>query len=55
MNKNLIKTLIGKSDPIILDVGSFDGEDSNEFASVMPDCKVYAFEADPVSLESFKA
>tara|TARA_R100001443_G_scaffold117384_2_gene141877 strand:- start:2595 stop:3224 length:630 start_codon:yes stop_codon:yes gene_type:complete len=55
MNKNLIKTLIDKPDPIILDVGSFDGEDSNEFASVMPDCKIYAFEADPASLESFKA
>ena len=36
MDKNKIKGLIGKEDPIILDVGSFDGADSDEFASIIP-------------------
>ena len=54
MDKNKIKGLIGKEDPIILDVGSFDGADSDEFASIIPNSKIYAFEADPSSLKSFK-
>ena len=54
MDKNKIKDLIAKEDPIILDVGSFDGADSNEFVSIIPDSKIYAFEADPSSLKSFK-
>jgi FkbM family methyltransferase len=59
MDKNKIKNLFREKacdneDLIILDVGSFDGEDSREFLNLFPSAKIYAFEADPMSLRYFE-
>jgi FkbM family methyltransferase len=54
LTKDAIKKLIGKNDPIILEVGSYNGEDSLEMLREMPQAEIYAFEADPTSIQHFK-
>ena len=55
LTKNEIKDLVGKNDPLILEVGSYDGQDSLAMLKVMTDAEIYAFEADPLSIEDFKS
>tara|TARA_R100000315_G_C5235372_1_gene147126 strand:+ start:2970 stop:3602 length:633 start_codon:yes stop_codon:yes gene_type:complete len=55
LSKNEIKDLVGKNDPLILEVGSYDGQDSLAMLQVMTDAEIYAFEADPLSIEDFKS
>ena len=55
LTKNEIKDLVGKNDPLILEVGSYDGQDSLAMLQVMTDAEIYAFEADPLSIEDFKS
>lgn len=54
MDKNHIKDLINKPNPIILDIGCYDGGDSIGFANIFPQGKVYSFEADPRSQRLFR-
>ena len=42
-----IERLIGTNNPIIMDIGSNDGEEILDFLKFYPRCKVYAIEADP--------
>lgn len=53
MNKNEIKKLIKKNDPFVLDIGCYDGKDSEEL-SVALTCDVYCFEPDPASRKLFR-
>ena len=46
-----IEKFSGTNKPIIMDIGSNDGEEILEFLELYPSCKVYAIEADP---ECFK-
>lgn len=43
-----IEKCSGKNNPIIMDIGSNDGEEIFEFLEYYPRCTVYAIEADPV-------
>ena len=54
IDKNIFKKLIKKDNPIIFDVGAFDGNDSIEFLNIFNNANVYAFEIDDRSLELFK-
>lgn len=49
-----IATLVKKSDPTILEIGSNDGTDTMAFLSVMPQAKIYCFEPDPRAIARFK-
>lgn len=54
LSKLEIKKLIGKEDPIILDIGCYDGKDSVELASLFNSCEIHCFEADFRSIKLFK-
>jgi FkbM family methyltransferase len=47
-------TILGKQDPIILDIGSNDGQSSVVFLSQMSKATVIAFEPDPRAIARFK-
>ena len=47
------KIILG-SNPIILDIGTYDGKDSIEFLDMYEDARVFAFEADSRSIDLFK-
>jgi 2-O-methyltransferase len=50
-----LRALIGKKDPVILDIGANDGVDSRWLARVFPEGQVYSFEPDPRAIARFKA
>lgn len=54
IDKNYFKNKIKKDNPVIFDVGTFDGNDCLEFLKVFDDPTIYAFEADNRSVELFK-
>jgi len=39
--------LIDRSDPVILELGSYDGHDGKRFLDLFLDCRLWAWEADP--------
>lgn len=47
--------LLGKDDPVILDIGSNDGGQTLQFLSLFRAARVYAFEPDPRAAETFRA
>jgi FkbM family methyltransferase len=55
LSKQAISGLIDKENPIILDIGMYDGEDARELALAFPKGKVYGFECDPRSISLFKS
>lgn len=50
---DLIKKLIGKDDPIILDIGCNDGSESLWLSSLFSKAQVYSFEPDPRARQRF--
>lgn len=54
MNKVDIKTLINKENPLVLDIGCYDGKDSLGLSQVL-ECDVHCFEADPLSQDLFES
>ncbi len=42
-----VRGLVGKDDPIVLEIGCNDGNDSEEFLATFPGITLYAFEPDP--------
>lgn len=55
LSKQAILSLITSENPIILDVGMYDGEDSREMAELMPNSMIYGFECDPRSISLYKS
>jgi len=53
LSKEEIKSLINKENPIILDIGCYDGRDSIEFLRLFEKSTVHCFEADPRSFDLF--
>lgn len=47
MDKKLIKQLLKKDNPIILEIGAHKGTDTLEFLKEFPRIKIYSFEPDP--------
>lgn len=50
-----LPALLGKSDPLILEIGCNDGGQTRDFLTLFPASTVYAFEPDPRARERFKA
>lgn len=53
ISKEEIAKLIGKQDPLILDIGCYDGKDSLELYNQFENPIIYCFEADPRSQQLF--
>jgi FkbM family methyltransferase len=49
-----IKKMVGRDDPVILDVGSNDGSHTNKFLETFPGASVYSFEPDPRAIAKWK-
>lgn len=49
-----IKALVGRKDPVVLEIGCNDGEDSRAFLSAFPQCKLFCFEPDPRAVKRFR-
>lgn len=50
-----IRRLVGRDDPVVLDVGSNDGNMAREFLRVFPRCRLIAFEPDPRAVARWRA
>lgn len=53
LSKEEIKRLINRENPIILDIGCYDGKDSKEIAAQFENCIIHCFDADPRSQKLF--
>jgi FkbM family methyltransferase len=49
-----VKYLIGKSNPVIIEVGANIGQTTAEFIKEMPSATIYCFEPDPRAIHEFK-
>lgn len=56
LSKSEIRTLVGREDPVIFEIGCADGLDTIEMLATFrsPAARFYCFEPDPRNLESFK-
>ena len=54
ISMRFIKKLIGKDNPIILEIGSNTGEDTQRFLKAFKNPKIYSFEPDPRAIKLFK-
>lgn len=56
MDKNIIKQIVGKDNPILFEIGCADGGDTQEFLNVFRDTnfKLYCFEPEPTNIDHFK-
>lgn len=54
MDKQIIKDLLKKENPIILEIGTDDGKDSMDFLETFKKIQLYCFEPNPESIEVFK-
>ena len=51
---NIFKVILGKDNPVILEIGAHFGEDSMRFAQVFPNATIHCFEPDPRCITVFK-
>ena len=51
---NELVTLLGKDDPVILEIGANDGSHTALFLELFPKARIYAFEPDPRASEKFQ-
>jgi len=54
LNADDFRRLVGKPDPVILDIGSNDGSQTALFLRIFPGAQVYAFEPDPRAAKRFR-
>ena len=54
LDQATIKRIVGRPDPIILEVGCNDGNDTCMFLDLFPKARVHAFEPDPRPRERFR-
>jgi 2-O-methyltransferase len=50
-----LKPLIGKDDPVILEIGANVGQTTEEFLREMPEARIFCFEPEPRAIAKFKA
>src|ERR1700749_4575302 len=49
-----LKPLIGKDDPVILEIGANVGQTTEEFLREMPSARIFCFEPEPRAIAKFK-
>lgn len=54
MDKQYIKSLLNKLDPVVFEIGCNDGSDTQEFIDVFEDITMYCFEPDKRAYNKFK-
>lgn len=54
IEKEEIKILLKKENPIVLEIGANDGKDSKEFLEKFQNIQLYCFEPDPRKIHEFK-
>ena len=55
LNRDALPALLGRDDPVILEIGCNDGLHTREFLRLFPRATVFAFEPDPRARERFAA
>lgn len=55
MEKKIVKQLIKKHNPVVLEVGTHYGNDSKEFLNEFPGIQIYCFEPNPICIEKHKS
>jgi 2-O-methyltransferase len=55
LSKAEIHELIGRDDPLILEIGCNDGGDTLEFLAEFSDCRIHCFECDPRPIQDFRS
>jgi 2-O-methyltransferase len=50
-----IHELVGRDDPLILEIGCNDGSDTLEFLAEFPGCRIHCFECDPRPIRAFRS
>jgi len=53
ISMKLIKKLVRKENPVIVEIGAHIGQDTNRFIKSFNDLKIYSFEPDPRSIANF--
>ncbi len=51
---NQLKNIINKSNPLIIEIGCWNGRDTQLFLKHFPLCKIFAFEPDPRNIKMIK-
>jgi 2-O-methyltransferase len=54
LKQQIIKKILQKEDPVILELGAHTGEDTKIFLKEFKDVKIYCFEPDPRCIKQFK-
>jgi FkbM family methyltransferase len=49
-----LKSLIGKDNPVIFEIGCNDGLDSEKFIKLFPDAEIHCFEPEPRAIKQFR-
>ena len=49
-----LKSIIDKPDPLIIEIGCWNGSDTELFLNAFPECKIFGFEPDPRNTEKIK-
>jgi len=55
LSKSDIHELVGRDDPLILEIGCNDGGDTLEFLAEFPGCRIHCFECDPRPIRAFRS
>jgi FkbM family methyltransferase len=55
LSKSEIHELVGRDDPLILEIGCNDGGDSLAFLAEFSDCRLHCFECDPRPIRAFRS
>ncbi len=50
-----IRRLVGRDDPLILEIGANDGSSTLQFLEVFPRCRIHAFEPDLRAIDKWRA
>lgn len=54
ISKSTIRELVGRDDPLILEIGCNDGSDTAELLTTFPRCEIHCFECDPRPISEFR-
>ena len=54
LNSDALKDLVARRDPIILEIGCNDGQNTEGFLSLFPESRLYCFEPDPRAAARFR-
>jgi len=49
-----LKDIIKKPNPLIIEIGCWNGRDTELFLNIFPECKIFGFEPDPRNIEKIK-